>query len=142
MYKTRKFLNLHVSIHRYFWISLCWNTKIKKFMCFIHWDFWISMYWNMEIQKYEQFCLQNLHVSIHGDFWISVDWNKEIQKSPCFRTRQLNLEERKQNLFRKNFNNMPLHTLIIDFLKKKFKNQTFFFESPCFIHGYFYFKGL
>jgi len=38
---------------------------------------------------------------------------------------------------------MPLHTLVIDFLKKKkFENQTFFIESPCFIHGDFYFKGL
>ena len=108
VYKTRKFLNLHVSIHGYFLIFVYWNMKIQKFMCFIHGDFWISVYWNTEIGKYEQFCLTkppcfstrrffNLHVlkhgdsktwtvlpyktSIHGDFWISVYWNTEIQKS-------------------------------------------------------------
>ena len=44
----------------------------------------------------------------------------------------------KLNLLRKNFNDMPLHTLVIDFpKKKKIKNQTFFMESPCFIHGDF-----
>ena len=29
------------------------------------------------------------------------------------------MEERKLNLLRKNVNNMPLHTLVIDFLRKK-----------------------
>jgi len=37
---------------------------------------------------------------------------------------------------------MPLHTLVIDFLQKKNRNSNIFFESPCFIHGDFYFKGL
>ena len=83
VYKTRKFLNLHVSIHGYFWISVYWNTKLQKFLCFIHGDFWTSMYWNMEIGKYEQFCLTeppcfntwrflNLRVLKHEDSKISV----------------------------------------------------------------------
>ena len=38
------------------------------------------------------------------------------------------IEERKLNLLRKKFNNMPLHSLVIDFLKKKIENQTFFFN--------------
>ena len=38
------------------------------------------------------------------------------------------MEERKLNLWRKNFNIMPLHTLFIDFLEKKIENQTFLFN--------------
>ena len=78
-----QFLNLHVSIQGYFWISEYWNTQIKKFLCFIHGDFWISVFQNMEIGKYEQFCLTkppcfntriflNLRVLKHKDSKISV----------------------------------------------------------------------
>ena len=37
---------------------------------------------------------------------------------------------------------MPLHTLVIDFSKKKIQKSNIFFKSPCFIHGDLYFKGL
>ena len=36
---------------------------------------------------------------------------------------------------------MPLHTQVIDFLRKKIRKSNNFFESPCFIHGDFYLKA-
>ena len=96
VYKTRKFMNLHVSILGYFWISVNWNSKIQKFMCFTHRDFLISLYWNMEIRKYEQFCLTkppcfntwrflNLRVLKHEDWKI---WTVLPYKTSVFRPRR------------------------------------------------------
>ena len=70
----------------------------------------------------------NLYVLKHGDSKIS---NFKIA-----------IEERKLSLLRKNFNNMPLHTLVIHFLKKKNSKIKYFLWNLCFIHGDFYFKGL
>ena len=84
MYKTRKFLNLRVSIHR----SVLWNLCVLK-----HGDSKISVFYTRrflnlrvqytEIGKYEQFCLTkplcfntqrflNLSVLKYGDSKISV----------------------------------------------------------------------
>jgi len=51
------------------------------------------------------------------------------------------MEERKLNLLRKNFNNMPLHTLVIDFLIKEFKNHTFFLISMFYAWRFFTLKA-
>ena len=119
-------MNLHISIHGHFWISVYWNMEIVKYEQFcltIHKDFWISVF------KPQRFL--NLHVLKHRDSKISRFGNTGnkfyLKKYILPILKLLYLEERKLNLLRKNFNNMPLHTLVIDFLReKKLENQTFF----------------
>ena len=67
LYKTRKFLNLHDSIHGYFWISVYWNTKIQNFLCFkprrflnLHvlklrdWKIWTVLPYNTSVFQYTE----------------------------------------------------------------------------------------
>ena len=51
------------------------------------------------------------------------------------------MEERKLNLLKKNVNYMPLHTLVIDFLKKKSKIEHFFFNLHVLITEIFTLKA-
>ena len=81
MYKTQKNLNLHISIHGNFWISVYLNTEIKKFMWFFTQIYQSSCIETWRLENMFSLALQNLLVSIHGNFWISMYWNTEIQKS-------------------------------------------------------------
>ena len=81
-----------------------------------------SMFQYMEI--FESPCIEtrrftNLHVSEHGDSILSQKVSNTNFK--------IAIEERKLNLLRKNFNNMPLHTLVIDILRKKNRKSNIFF---------------
>jgi len=66
----------------------------------------------------------NLHVLKHEDFG-TRRLPKFCLKSLKYQFK-ISIEERKLNLLRKNFNNMPLHTLVIDFLKKKIRKSNIF----------------
>ena len=79
-YKTRKFLNLHVSIHGYFWISVYWNTEIQKYEqfcltklpCFNTWRFLnlrVLKYRDSKISVFKPRRFLNLYVLKHGEWF-------------------------------------------------------------------------
>jgi len=96
-------------------------------------------YWPFKkicVYKKQRFLV--LLVLKHGDWkiWTVLTYKTSVFKPEikfCVKKfkipilKSLGIEERKLNLLRKNFNSMPFHTLVIDFLKFFFlKNQIFF----------------
>ena len=67
----------------------------------------------IETQKFKNFCV------LYTD----------IFESPCIESQRFkNVCVLYTEIFEKKFNNMPLHTLVIDFLQEKFEIRTFFFN--------------